>query len=95
MKDKVMKSIFSFSVFCLVLLCLSTSMAAPSGYCAMSDKEVTPEIGRIAKSMLGNPMGSCTPFASACKNYMGCVENHWDKARGTHKGVTVYKECKK
>lgn len=59
----------------------------------MSNKEVTTEIGVIAKSMLSNPMGSCTPFTSACKNYMGCVENHWDQKRGTHKGVTVYKRC--
>lgn len=60
----------------------------------MLDKEVTPEIGRIARSMLGNSMGTCTPFTSDGKNYTGCVEWHWDQARGKHKGVTVYRECK-
>lgn len=94
MAKSIKKNIFAFSVFCLVLLCFSTSMAAPSGYCAMLDKEVTPEIGRIARSMLGNPMGTCTPFTSAGKNYTGCVEWHYDQKRGQHKGVTVYKECK-
>lgn len=89
-----MKNVFLFSVICFVLLCSALAIAAPSGYCPMSDREVTPEIGRIAKSMLGNPMGTCTPFTSAGKNYTGCVEVHNDAKRGPHKGVTVYKECK-
>lgn len=88
-----MKNMFLFVVFCLALFVGDTAMAAPSGYCAMENKEVTPEIGRIARSMLGNPMGTCTPFTSAGKNYTGCVEWHYDKKRGQHKGVTVYKQC--
>lgn len=94
MANSVMKNIFLFSIICLALFISDTAVAAPSGYCAMENKEVTPEIGRIAKSMLGNLLGTCTPFTSAAKNYTGCVEWHWDQKRGQHKGVTVYKECK-
>ena len=86
----VTTNIFLFS---LILFSSDKAMAAPTGYCAMQNSEVTSEIGRIAKEMLGNPMGTCTPFTSAGKNYTGCVEWHWDKKRGQHKGVTVYKEC--
>lgn len=93
MVNSVTKSIFSFSAVCAILLLGATSKAAPTGYCAMSNNEVTTEIGVIAKSMLGNPMGTCTPFTSACKNYTGCVEWHYDQKRGQHKGVTVYKKC--
>lgn len=93
-----MKNLFLLGALCLGLfattIAADTALAAPSGYCAMQDKEVTPEIGKIAKSMLGNPMGTCTPFTSAGKNYTGCVEVHNDAKRGPHKGVTVYKECK-
>jgi hypothetical protein len=94
MMNSVTKNIFSFSTICLVLLCAAIAMAAPSGYCVLPDKDVTPEIGKIAHSMLGNSMGSCTPFSIVSTNYQGCVEWHWDKTRGTHKGVTVYHECK-
>lgn len=72
----------------------NTSMAASPGYCVLSDRAVTPQIANIARSMLGNPMGTCTPFTLDDKNYQGCVEWHWDQVKGKHKGVTVYIECK-
>jgi hypothetical protein len=98
MANFVTKSIFSFSVICLMALalCLSTdtSMAASPDYCVLPNKDVTPQIVRIARYMLGNPMGTCLKFTLNDKNYEGCVEWHWDQVKGKHKGVTVYIECK-
>jgi hypothetical protein len=88
------KYIFSFNTICLILLCSAIAIAAPPGYCVLPQKDVTTEIGKIARSMLDNPMGSCTPFSIGTTNYQGCVEYHWDKVRGKHTGVTVYRECK-
>jgi hypothetical protein len=93
-----MKGKFLFSIVVLTLLALltniSSSIASPGkGYCVLSTKNITPQIVKIAKSMLGNSMGTCTPFTADNKNYQGCVEYHWDKIKGKHKGVTVYIQC--
>jgi hypothetical protein len=92
------KSISLFSIVILALLVLLTnispSIASPSkGYCVLPTKDITLQIAKIAKSMLGNPMGTCKPFAIGDKNYQGCVEYHWNKIKGKHKGVTVYVQC--
>jgi len=88
-------SISKITFFSIILLCMSAtpSMAHSKGYCVLPNKDVTPEIGKIARSMLGNPMGVCTPFTIGKTNYEGCVEWHWDQVKGKHKGVTVYRQC--
>lgn len=93
-----MKAIFSFSAICAMLLLTyqlvnAAPMTAPAGYCVLPDKDITYQIVKIARSMLGNPMGSCTPFSIDDKKYQGCVEYHWDQVKGKHIGVTVYTEC--
>lgn len=98
MVSRAMKSISLFSTVILTLLVLFTnispSIASPGkGYCVLPTKDITPQIVKIAKSMLGNPMGTCKPFTIGDKNYQGCVEYHWDKVKGKHKGVTVYIQC--
>jgi hypothetical protein len=72
---------------------LSCQRSTSAGYCVLPDKDINYKIVQIARGMLDNPLGSCTPFTLNGKDYQGCVEYHWDAVRGKHIGVTVYRKC--
>ena|SRR5271165_3989602 len=72
---------------------LSCQKTAGIGYCVLPDKNINYKIVKMARSMLNNPLGSCTSFTLNGKDYQGCVEYHWDAVKGKHIGVTVYVKC--
>lgn len=97
MANYVTRNISLFSAIAIAIAVLfvgvSSLGAAPKGYCVLPKENITWQIVKIARSMLNKPLGTCTPFNIADKNYQGCVEWHWDKVKGKHIGVTVYREC--
>jgi hypothetical protein len=66
----------------------------PAGYRALTS--VSPDVGKVAKSLLGNDFGTMIPFTLNGINYMARLEPHYHPPgfkggpNGWHKGVTVY-----
>jgi hypothetical protein len=60
----------------------------------LDDRRVTPELSQKAREILHDyadaPMGTEIPFDLHGERYVGRIEQHWDRARGPHRGVTLY-----